>query len=585
MARRTRQRFGANNNAGSRRYAVPVVANLKPRTASGAPNVEYMRPELAEKLDEYVKIEDCMAGPERMKKKAREYLPMPNAEDNSDENLDRYEAYIIRAVFYAVVFRTVKALVGQIFLRDPQQDLPPGLQPLVLDANGDGVSLDQVAKLAARHALSIGRAGLFVDYSTKPTGLTKLDVDSGDYRPIIWEYSGAHIRNWRKASRGSRSVFTLVVLRDEYVADDDGFETRMAVQYKVLRLVSTTDAQQQLVAKHPEDYGQLYDNAIVTAQSAKTDVYMIEVWRSATANGDYGIHETYFPKDANGLLLNEIPFQFIGSEKNDEVIDDAPMAPMAEVNIAHFRNSADYEENVFLIGQPTVYVSGVTEEWNEKVLKGTVSLGARAAIPLPNGGTAGILQALPNTLAYEAMGQKERQMVALGAKLVEQRDTQRTATEAEMESTADTSVLANVAGNVSAAMEWALKTACKFTGDNPEDVTYVLNKEFDLTKMPADARQQLMLEWQADMITDVEMRANLRRGGIASEDDKTALPKLQQQKEKKQKDALLLAKAGAANKAVGKSPAPGSTGNTPGNTKQPAGAKPGSNSVPNPNRS
>ena len=46
-----------------------------------------------------------------------------------------------------------------------------------------------------------------------------------------------------------------------------------------------------------------------------------------------------------------IPFQFLGSENNDTSIDDSPLYDMAEVNIGHYRNSADYEEAAYRSGE------------------------------------------------------------------------------------------------------------------------------------------------------------------------------------------------------------------------------------------
>lgn len=582
FTRRTFKRSGLRNNTTS-----------QAKTALGAPNVEYIRPELRVMIGHYRRILDCINGAKAVKDRGDTYLPRPNAADDSEDNHARYEAYLERAVFYPVTYRTVRALTGQIFLRDPQTTLPTSFEPLKLDANGENVALDQIAELLATHTLSLGRAGLHVDYSTAPQGVSIADRNSGDYRPIILEYPGTEIINWRKAQRGSRMVYTLVVIADEYLLSDDGFETKLGKQYKVLRLVPADYAAQQLAGLvSPEDYGDLYDNAVLQAQSSASDVYMIEVWRSnVPETGDYGVAEVYYPKGDDGNFLNEIPFQFVGSEQNDDSVDQPPVEGMAELNLAHYRNSADYEESVFLIGQPTPYVSGVTQEWNEQVLKGVIQLGSRGVIVLPAGGTAGLLQAQPNTLAKEAMDQKERQMVALGAKLVEQREVQRTATEAEMESTADTSILAKIAGNVSNAMEWALKTCCIFTGDDPDTVTYTLNKEFDLTKMPADARQQLLLEFEADMITESEMRANLRRGGIATLDDATFQTQIAKQKAERQEAALALAQATAiATKPMipgsdpTNPPPPGSTGNSPGNTPAPGrkGAKPNSKPAPQP---
>src|SRR5262245_41231417 len=51
--------------------------------------------------------------------RSKRYLPMPNAEDQSKQNQERYKAYVQRAVYYNVISRTLDGMSGQIFLRDP----------------------------------------------------------------------------------------------------------------------------------------------------------------------------------------------------------------------------------------------------------------------------------------------------------------------------------------------------------------------------------------------------------------------------------------------------------------------------------
>lgn len=533
MARRSRTTIVGTPSVRQGTYAAAQAkANSEVAVIDGTPNVAFERRELREVMHLYDKITDCIAGSHAIKVNGEKYLARPNPEDVSLANRKRYEAYLQRAVFYNVTRRTIFGLVGQIFLRDPQFNLPTNLQVLLSDANGEGVSLEQVGHSAAQHVVSLGRAGYFVDYPSIGRALTRDDLESGDIRPIIQEYSGREITNWRKALRGARSVYTLIVVKEDYTVHDDGFEAKTEQQYKVLRLISAQAAAQQIQEANPEtwegDYGVAINNALV---SPDTDVYRLEIWRMAGTgtSARYSSAVCYFPRDFDGNFLNELPWQFIGAEKNDDRVDHPPVADLAELNIGHFQNSADYEETSFITGQPTPVVTGVTEEWNATVLKGSIQLGSRGTIPLPVGGTALLLQAEANGVPFEAMQHKERQMVALGAKLIEQRSVQRTATEAQIESTADTSILASIAQNVSNALEAACKIACKFTGDNPDDVSINLNTEFDLTHLDPAERQQLMLEWQSGAISFQEYRANLKRTGVASLDDTDALAQIQKE--------------------------------------------------------
>src|SRR5574340_32912 len=178
------------------------------------PSVDYTRFEVANELDKWQKVRDCLDGERAVKAAGEKYLPRPNPEDSSKENKDRYESYKTRAVFYNTTRRTLDGLVGQVFMRDPITDLPPGLQILLLDTDGAGVSLVQQSKKCLSHAMSYGRAGLLADYPETSGQTTAADIASGFVRPTITLYEPWNIINWRTATVGARKLLTLIVLKE-----------------------------------------------------------------------------------------------------------------------------------------------------------------------------------------------------------------------------------------------------------------------------------------------------------------------------------------------------------------------------------
>lgn len=464
--------------------------------ANITPNVKYMRKELREAKKRYDIIRDCLGGEIAVKAKGSTYLPVPNSTDDSEENSQRYSAYKTRATFYNVTKRTLDGLCGQIFVRDPVVEVPDSMNLIISDADGGGVSLTQVAKEGVQYTLGYGRAGLFVDYPAVDAPASKAELEKGDVRPTLTLYAPWEIINWRTIVRGARELLSLVVLEEDYIEADDGFEAKEKRQWRVLRLVN--------------------------------NVYQVEIWKQDGA-ANIRAAETHIPTDANGNTFDEIPFTFIGAKNNDHVVDEPPMYDIAALNIAHYRNSADYEESAFMVGQPTPVFSGLTEDWVKNVLKGKVMLGARGAISLPVGGAAALLQASPNTMPFEAMQHKEKQMVALGARLVEQRSVVRTATETNKDASTESSVLASAAKNVSAALTWGLLWAAKFLGVTDTKISVSLNTDFDIATMTPEDRRQLIEEWQSGAISWEEVRAALRKSGIASMDDAEAREKIDEE--------------------------------------------------------
>lgn len=128
-------------------------------------------------------------------------------------------------------------------------------------------------------------------------------------------------------------------------------------------------------------------------------------------------------------------------------------------------------------------------------------------------------------MASEAMDKKERQMVALGARLVEQRDVERTATEAVIEDKGENSVLATVARNCSATLEWSLRTCMLFinaAAAKTAEIVYTLNTIYGLADLPPDELSNVVAAWQGRAISFTEMRQRLRYGGLATQTDEKA---------------------------------------------------------------
>lgn len=514
-------------------------------------NVAFIRNELTALLPQYYLIRDAISGETAVKAAKTKYLPMPDKSDQSPENKQRYEDYLTRAVFYNATRRTLAGLVGQVFMRDPVVTIPPQLEIVATNTSGTGVNLIQHSKKALTMTLAYSRCGLHVDYPNTGSGedgegvVTVADVAANRYRPTINLYSPLEIINWRTMEDGAEEKLCLVVLFETYVNADDGFETKTSGQFRVLKL---------------DENGQ----------------YVQEIWREPQPTNSDGskipkgknwqVAEVSRPRGPDGKPLTEIPFMFIGSENNDSAPDNPNFYDLASLNMAHYRNSADYEESCFIVGQPTPVATGLTEDWVKDVLKGTLRFGSRGGILLPQGATAELLQASENTMIKEAMEAKERQMVALGAKLVEQKSVQRTAFETKVEATSEGSTLSSTAKNVSAAYKWALEICAMFANADAASVEFELNTEFDLARMTPEEQKAAVENWQKGAVTFEEMRDVLRKAGTATVDDKKAKEAIANEQ------AEALKQTAAAMDAAGMNDPNGNNGN---NNNDPSGGSNG----------
>lgn len=512
--------------------ARPMKSNTNAPHAGGVGNVRFMRDEVRKFQSQYELIRDCIDGETVIKKKGDKYLPRPDPTNTTDQNRKRYDQYVQRAVFYNATRRTLAGLLGEVFAIDPVVEIPAALEPMQVDATGGGVTLIQQSIECCNNVLAYSRAGVFVDFPRTDAPISREQKERNEFHPTITIYNPLQVINWRVTPKGSKLILSLVVIEEDYDTQDDGFETKKEKQWRVLRL--------------------------------ENGVYVVDLYKGTQA-GVVGEPQRITPKDDAGNTFDEIPFKFCGAKNNDPTIDPPLLYDLASLNIAHYRNSADNEESSFMVGQPMYWFAGLTKQWVNDVLGGRVESGSRAAVPLPERASAGILQADPNTMPREGMEHKEKQMVALGAKLVENRSVQRTASEATMDQRTENSILSTAANNVSDVFTWALKTASKFVGASDSEIKFKCNTEFAVEKLSPEDQQALVASWQAGAIEFTEMREGMRKSGIATLPDdeaRTAIDKEVQARDKRELDkATAIAKAqpkpvaGGSKKPAAKKPA------------------------------
>lgn len=384
-------------------------------------------------------VGDCVEGEATIKREKTAYLPKPNPTDFSNENQARYNAYLQRASFQNVTARTKNTLLGAAFRKEPiTGKIPTLIEYLIESSTIDQLPLLNLLKKSVGEVLEKGRYGILVEYPPADSGLTKAEVEELGLRAFLAPYEAENIINWRMTD----GRLTLVVLQEKRIGEDDGFTVTEEPQFRVLRLIEGIYSQQIYNEK-----GEPLGNPVI-------------------------------PVKSDGSQWGEIPFAFMGSENNDADVDTAPLYDMAIVNIAHYRNSADYEESLFLVGQPTPVVSGLSQGWVDDNMKGGLHIGSRAVISLPVGASASLLQAGANTMPMEGMEHKEKQMVALGARLIQPQGQPETAAAVRIKYTADNSVLSGVVDNVEDAIRWALQWAGEYMGVDPATVDIELNKTF-----------------------------------------------------------------------------------------------------------
>lgn len=512
---------------------MPDVVKNKTET-NVSPKVDFIRPEVERLLPIYNTINDCLLGQTRIKEMGKKYLPHPTPitygmdKEEIDDANKRFDGYLKRALFYNLTDKTLKGLEGQLFLREPAKDEELGglLNYLNSDIDGQGSDIDQLSKQASNRVLRDGRVCVWTDYpiSKNEDGsekeVSKEDNESGNIRAVSTIIKAKHFINWRVTKRGVRTVLSRVVFVRKYVSEDDGFELKLDNEWVVLNL--------------SPDWK-----------------YSVTVYRKGQ-NSLFTVHSgPNYVSDSNGDILDHIPFDIIGAEDNNHIPNKPPMEDLADINLAHYHNSADYEEACFILGQPTPYYTNLSKEWVNEIFKGRILLGSRRAVPLPENSTAGLLQATPNTMVYEAMTHKEKQAKAIGAKMVENREVQRTATESKSDDISENSELSTIAKNVSEVFRKIINRHALFMNkalvreNNSE--AFVINTDFDVNNISAEDIRIWLELYEKAAITWYELRFKLRKAGIAIEDDEEAKAKIDKMLADKQKSAIELMQSKSSN--------------------------------------
>lgn len=411
--------------------------------------VDSQHPEYDLHLSEWQKVADCCNGQRAIKAKSSEYLPVMEGTTKQEK---RYLNYLERAVFVNYVGRTRDGLLGAVFRKPVECDVPEVLDYLKKNADGAGESIESVAKDVTGEVIAKGRHLLLVDFPAVAEGITLEQQQALKAEASINRYTTEQVINWRVTSIGGKQVVDLIVLCEKYDSDEDEFAHDTEKQYRVLRL---TDG-----------------------------IYSQQVYRDGVPTD-----EPQNPRKADGTLFKEIPAVFIGSENNDATVDIAPLADIAHVNLAHYRNSADLEENCFIHGQLTLGISSnmSTSAFTEANPNG-ITVGSMTGHFLGEGGGFTSVQAAENQLADKLMERKEEQMRKLGARMVED-SAAKTATQSKIDATGESSILSTIVDNVSQGFGRCIGWCGEFMGTDASDAAFQLNKKF----FDDDANPQMMM--------------------------------------------------------------------------------------------
>jgi hypothetical protein len=438
--------------------------------------------DFSSRLPQWQKVRDAIAGEEMVKDRGTAYLPKSRGQNPRD-----YANYKARASFYSVTDLTLRGLTGLVFRVEPALDLPSKLDGLKQSLTPEGYSPEQAVREAVKEVLGIGRYGILTDMSARR---------SVNNIPYLATYKAEDIINWEEiVEDGVRKPVRVVLIEEPSTTAD--------VTTRVIR---------ELVINDEGTYEmRLWEELTDERATSRRRGGLPSADYFYLASGSFEYVETIVPLMFS-KPLTEIPFVFVNPLDHRPRTDKPPMLDLVNTNLAHYRNSADYEQALWLTSQPTPYIFGIDDNHVPK------SIGSATIWHAPDPNVrAGMLEFQgPGIQAQErAMEKKEDRMAIQGARII--RDFQQPNVKAEtvrLQAQSETSVLVAAVQSVEEAFEKSLRFAARWAGSKEGEVDLHVNRDFIETRLTPPEILAIVTGWQSGAYSRQTMHEQWQRGEI-----------------------------------------------------------------------
>lgn len=417
----------------------------------------------------WLAIRHAMVGEVEIKKHGTQYLPQPEGMDD-----EQYAAYLDRAVFYNMVYRTVTGLTGAIFRREPRL-LKAGkkLNAVTKRISKDGLSLSVFSKVAAQEMLSVGRYGVLVD---------KAQRDGPNVRPYLAGYSCENILDWSTTEIDGRDEYDYILLR-EFQQD---------------RRLFTFHGDE---AKPNDSYGKLFVNyrilRLVYDEELERTIYRQEFYSRNGEDADLSEDPEISVPLVFGVPMDRIPFRFFNATTNLPEVEKPPVLDILTLNVSHYKTYAQLEHGRFYTANPVYYVTGGQED-------DEYHIGPSVVWEIGTNEKAGILEFNGQGLKTleNALEQKETQVASLGGRLLgDSKTAGQSDNQVKLKDRNEQSLLLNVTTVLNENFTDLLMILSAWLNERPDDeLAFRVNQDFLLDNAAAREFRAITMMYQDGMI-------------------------------------------------------------------------------------
>jgi hypothetical protein len=447
--------------------------------------VSTVKPEVSDYMDVWQTMRDVINGSRAVKAAGSRYLPMLTRQNRVD-----YENYKLRADFFAATARASMAMIGFLFRKPPVLNYEKNDQGLIAfekDATLTGKSFYDLIKDCSQELVDVGRCGVWVDWSDE------------ENRPFALMYEPQDIINWQYTRIGGRTLLTRVVLHEHVPVDDDSpaadeYVQAYLDQWREITLEDDGTVKVTVWRKREQKPQPEYPRMAIGSVGGYWGS-MRQLFGTGTGvMGGQGLQggmqtfdviETYFPT-RGGVNLDRILFTFFGTDGPYPEISKPPLYAMADINLSHYRTSADLENARHFVGVPTPWAAGFTQDGKPAAL----TLGSSQVwVTSEVNAKCGFLQMSDNFKPLQGgLDAKRLQMSELGIEVITQgvamRSPEAYATVA-LRISAQTSGLTAMARSLSQCLTDVFTHVAWYLGkgDTPEDLAVDTNVQMNLDFM------------------------------------------------------------------------------------------------------
>lgn len=451
--------------------------------------VDTQHPEYQKRLPQWTKCRDVAAGEDEVKAKGTKYLPaLPGHKPVNpyDAQPSDYKEFLQRAMLYEATGRTVEGFVGLVRRKEAAVTAPDSMSEILEDIDRAGTPLPWFIDDVLNEVVTVGRAGMLVDYPPADNVEYLADVDRERLRPYVTTYRAEDVINWKTGIVQGTTQLTMVVILQSYEKEDqkDDFGGESQTEYLVLRL---RDGQ-----------------------------YVQQVYRKI--QDDWVIHSERIPT-MKGAPLSVIPFVFVGPAGKGWKPVKPPILPVANANLHHYVTSAALRNGLYWAGSPTPYFIGSfhSDDGSEVT---EVKLGASSGIHMSEGSELGFLEFTGQGLepVEKELERIELKMAALGGRILAQdRKMVEAAETAAIHRAGESASLASIARSVSRAITRVLEWIRDWHGVSGE-VSVELNTDFLPATLNPQMVTSLLQALQLGRIGASDFVHALQQGEILRED-------------------------------------------------------------------